>query len=582
LLFDQAYKYELDFSPAQRVSGNLFAAHFQRAMNALTADVRFGTFGREFARGTLTSAPEFLMGAFTTSRFHFVGEDLARSQDTVTARAPIAGFAPPDFSELTPYGVPAFFLGGGSRGAIQWNRYRDYRGQLDLAISAGSDMDMFLGGEIVSQHVLTFQRVLGYLPVDSTVPPATASDFTSSLGAAYLEGALRGSDFGLTFGIRYNQFKPVSTSPRARHQTQRSLNPRLAFSAVLKGATVVASWGLFSQTPDLQYVTDAAFDDTSRTGRFRRGNPNIGFESATQYEFSVRGRPTAQTSARFNLFQKQLSGLVASVPFGTDEDSTVFANWDYGTVRGLEVILEREVTGWWGARVAYTLQQAKATATDAYQLVRRIRVDTLGDTVNPARVEFPLDYDRPHAVTAILQARVPDSLGPAGMAWLRVVRGIEAAAIVRVSSGLPYTKTNATGDTLIGLPNSFRLPTHATVDLLVRRPLSIGGRRGSLYLDVRNLLNRRNIEAVRRDIGTPGPGPAILQALADQAYQAHPEPIPYESPRYRSFADLNHNGLIEGAGELMPLYLATARDYTQPLFAFGPPRLIRLGVELVL
>jgi hypothetical protein len=168
------------------------------------------------------------------------------------------------------------------------------------------------------------------------------------------------------------------------------------------------------------------------------------------------------------------------------------------------------------------------------------------------------------------------------MAWLRVVRGIEAAAIVRVSSGLPYTKTNATGDTLIGLPNSFRLPTHATVDLLVRRPLSIGGRRGSLYLDVRNLLNRRNIEAVRRDIGTPGPGPAILQALADQAYQAHPEPIPYESPRYRSFADLNHNGLIEGAGELMPLYLATARDYTQPLFAFGPPRLIRLGVELVL
>jgi hypothetical protein len=30
----------------------------------------------------------------------------------------------------------------------------------------------------------------------------------------------------------------------------------------------------------------------------------------------------------------------------------------------------------------------------------------------------------------------------------------------------------------------------------------------------------------------------------------------------------------------MPLYLAAAQDFTQPIFAYGPPRLIRLGVEL--
>jgi hypothetical protein len=32
----------------------------------------------------------------------------------------------------------------------------------------------------------------------------------------------------------------------------------------------------------------------------------------------------------------------------------------------------------------------------------------------------------------------------------------------------------------------------------------------------------------------------------------------------------------------MPLYLSAARDYSQPLFAYGPPRLIRLGFELSL
>lgn len=69
--------------------------------------------------------------------------------------------------------------------------------------------------------------------------------------------------------------------------------------------------------------------------------------------------------------------------------------------------------------------------------------------------------------------------------------------------------------------------------------------------------------------------------MAERAYQAHPEGIPYESPRYRSFADANGDGLIVGRDELYPLFLAAARDYNQPLFAYGPPRTLRLGVEFV-
>lgn len=566
LLFDPAYKYELDFAPARRVAGTLLTGHLQRATEKLTADLRVGTFGREFTRGTLVAPPDLLVGAFSGERFRFVGEDMAREQRTADALAPIPGFAAPHLSELTPWGVPAFFLGGGSRGEIAWNRYRDYRGQLDLSLAAGSDMDILVGGEVSRQHVYTFQRVLGYLPVDTVVPPPTAANFITTNGAAYLETAWRGPDFALTLGVRYDRFAPTPTTPGARPRVRHSVNPRLAFSAALRGATVVASWGRFSQAPDLQYLTDAAFDDTLRTGRFRRGNPNLGFESATQYEFSVRGRPSPWVSVRVNAFQKQLTGLVASVPLGVDPDSTIFGNLDFGTVRGAEVIVERELRDWWGVRIAYTLQQAQATATDAFQLLRRIRLDPGGDTINPSRLEFPLDYDRRHSMTGIAQARV---LG-----------GLELAAIVRVSSGLPFTRTNATGDTLIGLPNSFRLPGQSTIDLLLRRSISVAGRRGSVYLDVRNLLNRRNIESLRRDLGTPGPGPALLQALADQAYQAHPEAIPYESPRYRAFADLDGNGLIEGPAELMPLYVAAARDYSQPLFAYGPPRLIRLGVEI--
>ena len=39
--------------------------------------------------------------------------------------------------------------------------------------------------------------------------------------------------------------------------------------------------------------------------------------------------------------------------------------------------------------------------------------------------------------------------------------------------------------------------------------------------------------------------------------------------------------VLVGREELFPLYVEAARDFTQPLFSYGPPRLMRLGVELL-
>ena len=581
LLYDPVYKYDTPHAPAQRVSGELLSADLQRIGNSFTAALRAGYFSRSFTRGALAEQPSYGFGAFTGHTFHFIGEELVRTQDTAGARVPIAGLTAPDLSDQSPWGVPAFFHGGGSAGDIAWNRFRELRGQADFSLG-GPRADLYFGGEIASQRVQMFQRVLGYLPVGDTVPPATATSFTPLSAAAYAESQLHGDDFVFTFGVRYDQFDPGSGLPGgAAYGARRSVNPRLGFSTVLKGATFVASWGRFSQTPDFQYLVNAAFDDTLRTGRFRRGNPNLGFEDATQYEFSLRMRPSATTTLRLNVFNKLLDGLVASVPLGVDPDSTIFGNLDYGDVKGAEVIAERPLRNGWGVRVSYTLQNAQATATNAFQLTRRIRLEPGGDTLNPARVTFPLDYDRRHSVTVIGQSQVSRSGGPR-VAGVRPFAGLEAATIVRVSSGLPFTMTNFAGDTLIGLPNSHRLPTLFTVDMLVRQPIQLGGRwQGSIYLDVRNLLDRRNIEGVRRESGQPNLTEAQIQQMAETAYAAHPEPIPYESPRFRSYADLDGNGLIEGRTELFPLYLSAARDYSQPLFSYGPPRLFRIGVELL-
>ena len=180
------------------------------------------------------------------------------------------------------------------------------------------------------------------------------------------------------------------------------------------------------------------------------------------------------------------------------------------------------------------------------------------------RVLLPVSMSRREIRAGLSSLRTVKRERPSALHWKRLSWGSRVA---------PGT------DSLVGLPNDYRLPGTQTIDLLLRKVITFGSARGGIYLDVRNLLNRRNTVAVRRDDGMPEALPATIQQMADAAYNAHPEPIPYESSRYRAWADLNHDGYLAGHNELFPLYLAAARDYTQPLFAFGPPRLIRMGLE---
>jgi outer membrane receptor protein involved in Fe transport len=583
LLYDPVYKYALDFAPAQRLRGDLLSGHLQvrtdpRSALPIVVDLRGGRFVREFLRGQLDAPVDYAIGAMTGSRFHFIGEDSARAQSR--SPDPIAGLAQPVLSDATPWGVPAFFLGGASSGDLGWNRFGETRFQLDATYGGIRRVDLFVGGEFIAQQVRTYQRVLGFLPAGDTVPPPAVSAFSPRSLAGYMEAQTRVADIAITAGLRYDQFDAHTASAAESRGAQRTVSPRFAVSTVLQGATFVASYGRFTQAPDYQFLVDAAFDDTTRTGRFRRGNPDLGFERASQYEFSVRVRPREGVSLRVGVYEKRLTGLVASVPLGINPDSTIFGNADAGTARGLELLAERELKGGYGFRVAYTLQDAKATSTDPFLLNRLLVInEQTGDTIRPARAEFPLDFDQRHTLTVIARGKVPDAAGPK-LLGVRPVAGLEGAIIIRALSGLPYSLADST-DSLVGLPNGSRLPWSSTVDLLVRRPLRLGGTRGGVYLDVRNLLNHRNVVAVRRDTGQPQPNNATIARMAEAAYAAHPETIPYESSRYRSAADLNGDGYVTGREELFPMYVAAARDFTQPLFAYGPPRLVRLGVELL-
>jgi len=579
LLFDPVLKYALDRAAAQAIGGHLALAQFRHRSRAdsnwaTLLDIRLGYYDKEAIRAPLLTQPTTRFGAFTFSGFDFVGKDVARAMDSAAAVDSIPGFIAPEPSSDTPWGVPAFFMTGSPRGELRWNRFREARARVDLTVGRGPTTVIRTGGEYVRQHAQTFTRLLAYAPeADSGVAPVLA-DFSPFAAAAYAELTQRVSDLTFVLGIRVDAFSArADTGTAALGGTKVSVGPRFGVSTSLDNAVVTASYGRYAQAPDFQYLVDAAFDDTLRTGRARRGNPDLGFETSTQYELHFRYRTSPSTLLSAGAYVKHIDGLVASVPVGFNPDSAIFANADYGDVRGIELTLEREFNGFIGTRVTYTLQSATATATSPLDFFRHLSIDSLGDTVFPGNVTIPLDYDRRHAIIGIVRAHTPDEAGP----WLG---GLQAALVGRWGSGLPFSRTDFTGDTLKGFPNAERLPPEWTIDGRIAKVVRVFGRSWSFYLDVRNLTNHRNVVAVRHDTGSPYAGDPQIEHLAQLAYQAHPEPIPAESPRYRRYADLNDDGLISGSTELMPLYERAARDFLQPLFAYGPPRLFRFGVEV--
>jgi outer membrane receptor protein involved in Fe transport len=181
-------------------------------------------------------------------------------------------------------------MGGSSKGDVAWNKYKDLRSRLDLSISARtSGTSMSAVNTPVSRYAPstaywgTSLRAIRF----PTLPPAVLTPTPRRSTPRRSTGR---DELAFTAGLRYDQFSGRLDLPGQPAETQHRPESPLLREHGIKGATFVASYGVFRQPPDYQYLVDAAFDDTVRTGRFRQGNPNLGFEENTQYEFSLRVR----------------------------------------------------------------------------------------------------------------------------------------------------------------------------------------------------------------------------------------------------------------------------------------------------
>ena len=235
------------------------------------------------------------------------------------------------------------------------------------------------------------------------------------------------------------------------------------------------------------------------------GNPNLEIERTSTYEIGWLSEIADDYALSVILFNKDQFGLTGvrsaggvqdiGATHGTSSPSYfVLVNEDFQTVRGFEVALRKRLTNFWAFDLNYSYSQARTNAAppDREFQSRAEEADPL------VRREITSEIDIPHRFNGVVRfgagADAPDiyvsdlNLGDA-------LKHTNIAVSLQASSGVPYTPTLDFG----GLGqlnqlerNSGRGPGNWFVDLRAQKGFSLGNVVYSAFVQVDNLLDRKN------------------------------------------------------------------------------------------
>ncbi len=311
--------------------------------------------------------------------------------------------------------------------------------------------------------------------------------------------------------------------------------PRLAFSfPISEDANFFAHYDVLVQRPtegwqvtalDYAYFNTPGRTNTSTT----KNNANLRPERVVDYEVGFQQRLNQNSALKFSAYYREMRDMIQRRTLNQVYRLTTYdtyGNVDFGTVKGFTVQYDLRRIQNAEFRLAYTLQFADGTGSDANAnrgLTRRGTIRNL----------FPLTFDERHNINAILDYRFDEGKrynGPRiGNKDILANFGVNFQALA--VSGRPYTsKLQAArfgGNGTVGSINGNRLPWRFNVDMRIdksfnlaaagKKPLNI-----NVYLRVANLLNRKNVVNVYPVTGSPtddgflagGDGRNVLEGYA--------------------------------------------------------------------
>ncbi len=280
------------------------------------------------------------------------------------------------------------------------------------------------------------------------------------------------------------------------HAQDLTLLPRLAVRwQVASGTTLKAAYGAFAKLPPSTYLLRGF------------GNPALRVERAQHHVIGVEQRLGDLASVDVQLYYNRRYHLPSpSSSVVLSNGAVTSENWSSdgtGRAYGLEVLLRRVPSAgsrWYGW-VAYTLSRSlrRDHPRGASYVIQASAADAA--VVLPyessATRRYPESFDQTHILTAVGQWFLP---------W-----GLEAGFRFRLVSGNPVTPLDE-ADTYFDADqsrfvvdpnsverNSSRLPTFDQLDVRIDKTWTLDRWRLTAYLEVINVYNAGNVEAIQYD-----------------------------------------------------------------------------------
>jgi len=342
-------------------------------------------------------------------------------------------------------------------------------------------------------------------------------------GACYIQDKMEFEGLIVNAGIRgdfvlhdpdiIDEFRDrvISGEPGAIYADRGTyrLSPRLGIShPITEQSKLYFNYGHFYQRPSFTYFYKSATANFEANSVI--GNPNLEYEKTVQYELGVNTQISDYVVIDISGYYKDQYDMIST----QDErwkNMTLdrYANIDYGRMRGFEMSIEKRPANHYALTFNYDFSFAYGKASSQHE-AQEARLSNVPYNYD----EHPLGWDETHKINVYMTVLYDQGDHPHlfGMIlpddWMLTLQW-------EFGSGLPYTPSKyITGieDENLILPNSARRPWHERTTLKFEKYYTLNvkklkrgqqGNRLIVGLTVNNLFNKRNVQGIYGETGSP-------------------------------------------------------------------------------
>ena len=348
-------------------------------------------------------------------------------------------------------------------------------------------------------------------------------------GAFYLQDKIEFDSIILNLGLRFDYYdpktsyiqNPLDPGSEVESEMKTSFSQRIGIAyPVTQNMVFHFAYGQFFQRPPFEVM----YENLNRefgTVEPLFGNPDLEPEKTASFELGLHTTLGASSSLQTTFFSKKIENLVGVAWNYQPLPYAYYLNEDFASVKGFEISAQLSRHYFFlGLNYTYSL----AEGSSSYQ---QERYSGVYDVVGTQSLRFlPLDFDQRHTANAQLKISFGPDEAPFG--FLPVVfQNSFANVLVRYGSGLPYTY-NPERARYVADRNNSRMPSTITFDLLLQKDIVISPTRITFFLDIRNLLDRKNVRSVYSTTGSPDDSGSDLRRATPDYMQ---DPTNYYAPR---------------------------------------------------